>query len=168
MPSDGNLDAWSGGLSLLVDRFTKQDRDALWISQHKVGLLEKVLRNAAPPAPFLPLSGGLKWTPDLGHIGARVASRRIRTSALEAGFVHLFRMSTPLSTLLLLNARKPTQTLLTRPLRECQLISAYANSAHQMQADQLTLNQQVPGSSPGRRTNICKRSVVTCRNNSGC
>jgi hypothetical protein len=61
-------------------------------------------------------------------------------------------MSTILSTLLPLIVRKPTHTLLTRPLRECQPISAYTNSAHRAQADELTLNQQVPGSSPGRRT----------------
>src|ERR1019366_8749002 len=61
-------------------------------------------------------------------------------------------MSTHLSTLLLLSARIRTQTLLTRQRRECQLISACTNSAHQTQADELTLNQQVPGSSPGRRT----------------
>ena len=61
-------------------------------------------------------------------------------------------MSTDLSTLLLLSGRNCTQTLLTRPMWECQLISTYTNSAHQAQAVQLTLNQQVPGSSPGRRT----------------
>ena len=82
--------------------------------------------------------------------GARLASRRIRTSALDAGFLHVFWMSTDLSTLLLLSGHKPTQILLTRQRRECQLISACTNSAHQMQADELTLNQQVPGSNPGR------------------
>jgi hypothetical protein len=67
-------------------------------------------------------------------------------------------MSTHLSTLLLLSARKGVQTLLTRPLRGRQLISPNANYAHLAQADQLTLNQQVPGSSPGRRTN-CPRPL---------
>jgi hypothetical protein len=51
-------------------------------------------------------------------------------------------MSTHLSTLLQLNAPKRTQTLLTHPRRECQLISLNTNSAHQAQVDSLTLNQE--------------------------
>jgi len=38
------------------------------------------------------------------------------------------------------------------------LISTYTNSAHQTQADEVTLNQQVPGSSPGRNTKIAINS----------
>ena len=64
------------------------------------------------------------------------------------------RMSTHLSTLFLLSERKRAQTLLTPSSRECQLISPNAKSAHRAQADQPTLNQQVAGSSPARRTEI--------------
>jgi hypothetical protein len=61
-------------------------------------------------------------------------------------------MSTVLSTLLLLTVRKGIQTVLTGSLWKCQLISTNVNPARRAQADQRTLNQQVPGSSPGRRT----------------
>jgi hypothetical protein len=61
-------------------------------------------------------------------------------------------MSTNLSTNLLLSERNRMQILLTNPSWRCQLISPNANIARQAQADQLTLNQQVPVSSPGRRT----------------
>ena len=89
-------------------------------------------------------------------------AKPLRTTWVTPIFPSRF-MSTILSTLLLLIVGKPTQTLLTRPLRECQLISAYANSAHRAQADQLTLNQQVPGSSPGRRTKQAHQANVKAR-----
>jgi len=53
------------------------------------------------------------------------------------------RMSTDLSTFLLLSGRNRPQTLLTRPQRERQLTSPDANFAHHAQADQLTLYQVI-------------------------
>jgi hypothetical protein len=70
-------------------------------------------------------------------------------------------MSTHLSTLLQDGVRKRAQTLLTHERRERQLISTNTNQAHQAQEIQLTLNQQVPSSSPGRRTKFvfCSPSI---------